>query len=108
MKILRPRQNNLSQITLLVYNLVNMSGVLIIKPSLTVTTEVFNRQSMDLNDQLMEKTPQIALKRNNVIILHDNATMSYVTLTTRDTLMQLQWDVLLHLVYFPDFTSSDF
>ena len=55
---------------------------------------------------LDEKHPEL-VNRKHIIFHQDNA-RSHVSLTTRQKLLQLDWEVLIHLPYSPDISPSDF
>lgn len=50
--------------------------------------------------------PYRATKQNKVFLPHDNV-RPRVTLTTQETFMELQWQVLSHQAHSPDITPSD-
>ena len=88
----------------------DMHGVLfyeLLKPSETITAELYSRQLKKLDDKLIEKRPYHASKQNKVILLHDNA-RPHVALRTRETLMELKWELLPHPAYSPDIAPSDY
>ena len=55
---------------------------------------------------LDEKRPEL-VNRNLIIFHQDNARL-HVSLTTREKLLQLGWEVLIHLPYSADIAPSDF
>ena len=59
-----------------------------------------------LKSALDEKRPEL-LKRK-CIIFHQDNTRPHVSLMTRQKLLQLGWEVLIHLLYSPDIVASDF
>lgn len=79
----------------------------LLKPNETVTADVYRRQLNKLNDQLLQKRPAIASNRRKVILLHDNA-RPHVARVVKDTLLQLEWEVLPHPAYSPDIAPSDY
>ena len=60
-------------------------------------------------DQLkaaLEKHTELVNRKR--IIFHQNNTRLHVSLMTRQKLLQLGWEVLIHLLYSPDIAPSDF
>ena len=88
----------------------DMEGVVyyeLLKPNETITTERYQQQLERLNDNLMQKRPSIASNRRKVILLHDNA-RSHVAIAVKQTLIDLEWEVLPHPAYSPDLAPSDY
>lgn len=79
----------------------------LLKPNETVTADVYQRQLNKLNDVMLQKRPAIASNRRKVILLHDNA-RPHVARVVKDTLLQLEWEVLPHPAYSPDIAPSDY
>lgn len=79
----------------------------LLKPNETVTADVYRRQLNKLNDVLLQKRPAIASNRRKVILLRDNA-RPHVARVVKDTLLQLEWEVLPHPAYSPDIAPSDY
>ena len=74
---------------------------------LTVTAERYVQQLYRLNQALQEKRPAYASKRRKVILLHDNA-RPHVAHKFKQTLYDLEWEVLPHPAYSPDIAPSDY
>ena len=55
---------------------------------------------------LDEKHPELVNRKR--VIFHQDNTRPHVSLTTRQKLLQLGWEVLIHLPYSPDIAPSDF
>ena len=79
----------------------------LLKPNETVTADVYRCQLNKLNNSLLQKRPAIASNRRKVILLHDNA-RPHVARVVKDTLLQLEWEVLPHPAYSPDIAPSDY
>lgn len=79
----------------------------LLKPNETVTAEVYKRQLIALNDELLRKRPSIASNRRKVILLHVNA-RPHIGKTVKETLLQLHWEILPHPAYSPDIAPSDY
>ena len=62
-------------------------------------------QLTKLNNAVEEKRPELT-NRKGVVFHHDNA-RPYTSLVTRQKLLELGWDVLLHPPYSPDLAPSD-
>lgn len=79
----------------------------LLKPNETVTADVYKRQINHLSAELLRKRPAIASNRRKVILLHDNA-RPHVAQSVKNTLLQLEWEVLPHPAYSPDTAPSDY
>lgn len=79
----------------------------LLKPNETVNAERYKQQLERLNENLMRKRPAIASNRRKVILLHDNA-RPHVAKAVKETLLQLEWEVLPHPAYSPDIAPSDY
>ena len=70
----------------------------------TINSDAYRRQLNKLNTVVKEKRPELA-NRKGVIFHHDNAT-PYTSLATRQKLLRLGWEVMLHPPYSPDLAPS--
>ena len=59
-----------------------------------------------LNAAVKEKRPEL-VNRKGVIFHYDNAT-PHTSLTTRQKLLRLSWEVMLHPPYSPDLAPLDY
>ena len=75
---------------------------MLFKPSESITED--RLQLNCLNEALLEKK---ASSRRKVMLLHDNA-RPHVAKAVKETLMQLEWEVLLHPAYSLDLAPSDY
>ncbi|GFU91047.1 histone-lysine N-methyltransferase SETMAR [Trichonephila clavipes] len=72
----------------------------------TINSEVYCHQLDKLNDALQQKRPEL-INRKCVVFHQDNA-RPHISLFTRQKLLQLEWDTMLHPPYFPDLEPSDY
>ena len=70
------------------------------------TKRLIPSQLHQLKAALDEKCPEL-VNRKCIIFHQDNARL-HVSLMTREKLLQLGWEVLIHLPYSPDVAPSDF
>jgi [histone H3]-lysine36 N-dimethyltransferase SETMAR len=67
---------------------------------------VYCHQLDKLNDSLKQKRPEL-INRKGVVFHKDNA-RPHTSLVTRQNLLQLGWNILLHPPYSPDLAPSDY
>ena len=79
----------------------------LLKPSETVTGDLYRRQLMRLSRALKEKQPQYSTRHDKVILQHDNA-RPHVEGPVKRYLETLKWEVLPHPPYSPDLAPSDY
>ena len=72
----------------------------------TINSDVYCRQLNKLNAEVKEKRPEL-VNRKSVIFHHDKAT-PHTSLATRQKLLRLGWDAMLHPPYSPDLTPSGY
>ena len=72
----------------------------------TINSSKYCSQLDQLKAALDEKHPEL-VNRKHIIFHQDNARL-HVSLMTRQKLLQLGWEVLIHLLYSPDIEPSDF
>lgn len=72
----------------------------------TIDSTVYCSQLTKLDQAIRTKRPELA-NRKGVVFHHDNA-RPHTSLTTRNKLLSLGWDVLPHPAYSPDLTPSDY
>ena len=72
----------------------------------TINSDVYYRQLNKLNAVVKEKRSEL-VNRKGVIIHHDNAT-PHTSLATRQKLLRLGWEVMLHPPYSPHLAPSDY
>lgn len=88
----------------------DQEGVLyyeLLGPNETVTADRYKQQLCRLSDELMQKRLSVANNRRKVILLHDNA-RPHVAKSVKQTLLQLEWEILPHPAYSPDLAPSDY
>ena len=72
----------------------------------TINSDAYCRQLNKLNAAVKEKRPEL-VNRKGVIFQHDNAT-PYTSLATRQKLLRLGWEVMLHPPYSLVLAPSDY
>ena len=72
----------------------------------TINSSNYCSQLNQLKAALNEKCP--ALVNRRLIIFHQDNTRPHVSFMTRQKLLQLGWEVLIHPPYSPDIAPSDF
>ena len=72
----------------------------------TINSELYCQQLERLSAALKEKRPEL-VNRKSVAFHHDNA-RPHASLTTREKLRDLGWEVLMHPPYSPDIAPSDY
>jgi len=79
----------------------------LLKPGETVNAVRYQQQINDLSRAIAENRPEYQERQKRVILLHDNAS-SHKSKVVRDTVENLQWEVLHHAAYSPDLAPSDY
>lgn len=79
----------------------------LLKPNETITSEVYKHQIEQLSQELQVKRPDYKGRHDKVILLHDNA-RPHTGKVVKDTLENLNWEILPHPPYSPDIAPSDF
>ena len=86
-----------------------MVGVLyyeLFPENLMINSNKYCSQLDPLKAALDEKRPELVNRK--CIIFHQDNTRPHVSLMTGKKLLELGWEVLIHLLYSPDITPSDF
>ena len=73
----------------------------LLKPGETVKAKIYKEQLQKLNQKIQELRPHQAHTARKVLLLHDNARLHFA-LATKDTILELGWEPLLHPSYSPD------
>ena len=84
----------------------DVSGVIyweMLNPNQTINADLYCTQLQKLADAISQKRPNL----KKIRFLHDNA-RPHTAKKTREKLLQLQWEVLIHPPYSPDLAPSDF
>ena len=72
----------------------------------TINSNKYCSQLDQLKSALDEKCPELVNRKR--IIFHQDNERPHVSLMTRQKLLQLGWEVLIHPQYSPDIAPSDF
>lgn len=72
----------------------------------TINTEVYCQQLDKLNAAINEKRPELVNRRS--VVFHQDNARPHTSLVTRQKLMELGWELMLHLPYSPDLAPSDY
>ena len=87
----------------------NWKGVLyyeLLLENQTINSNKYCSQLDQLKVELDEKHPELVNRK--CIIFHQDKARPHVSLMTRQKLLQLGWEVLIHLPYSSDIAPSDF
>jgi len=79
----------------------------LLKPSQTITGDLYRKQLMRLNRALKDKQLQYNKRHVKVILQHDNA-CPHVAKPVKTYLETLKWEVLPHPPYCSDIALSDY
>jgi len=79
----------------------------LLKPSETITGDLYRKQLMPLSRALKDKHLQYNERHNKVILQHRNA-RSRVATSVKTYLETLKWEVPPHPLYSPDIALSDY
>jgi histone-lysine N-methyltransferase SETMAR len=70
-----------------------------------INATVYSEQLESIHEKLKTKEPALVI-RKGVVLLHDNA-KPHVAKVTRETIIRLRWETLVHPQYSPDIAPSD-
>ena len=79
----------------------------VLEPKQTVNSDVYSQQLRRLSEKIREKRSVPGHGNRKVILLHDNA-RPHVALQTKETILELGWEVMPHSAYSPDLAPSDY
>lgn len=88
----------------------DMKGIIhyeLLEPKQTVNAQLYSQQLIRLDQKIREKRPGQGHGNKKIILLHDNA-RPHVALVTKETIVELGWEVLAHPAYSPDLAPSDY
>ena len=72
----------------------------------TINSNKYCSQFDQLKAALEKNHPELVNRKG--IIFHEDNTRPHASLMTRQNLLQLSWEILIHLPYSPDIAPSDF
>ena len=76
-------------------------------PKQTINEVRYSQQLRRLNEKILEKRSGPGHGNRKVILPHDNA-RPHVAMRTKETILELGWEVLPHPAYSPDMAPSDY
>lgn len=79
----------------------------LLKPSQTITAELYKKQLQCLNEAIATKRPEWTRRHDRIILQQDNA-RPHVARIVSEYLEELKWEILPHPPYSPDIAPSDF
>ena len=92
-------------------HLVDISETLLyyelLEPKQSIVAVRLSQQLRRLTEKKLEKRSRPGYGNREVILLHDNPRF-HVALRTKETFLELSWEVLPHPAYSPDIAPSDF
>ena len=72
-----------------------------------MNTDRYRQKIINLNHALIKKRPEWTRRHGKVILQHDNAPY-HTAKVVKNTLKALNWEILSHPPYSPDFAPSDY
>ena len=88
----------------------DIKGILyfeLLQPKQTVNAQLYSQQLTRLDEKIREKRTGPGHGNRKVILLHDNA-RPHVAIKTKETIIELGWEVMTHPAYSPDLAPSDY
>ena len=88
----------------------DMKGIIyyeLLEPKQTVNSQLYSQQLRRLDEKIKENRSGPGHGNRKVILLHDNA-RPHVALTTKQTIIDLKWEVMAHPAYSPDLAPSGY
>ena len=88
----------------------DMKGILyyeLLEPKQRVNSTIYSDQLRRLREKIEEKRPWNGHGARPIILLHDNA-LPHVAMETKETILELGWEVLAHPAYSPDLAPTDY
>ena len=79
----------------------------LLEPKQTINAERYSQQLRRLNEKILEKRSGPGHGNRKVILLHDNA-RPHVAMKTKETIIDLGWEVMSHPAYSPDLAPSHY
>ena len=79
----------------------------LLQPKQTVNAQLYSQQLTRLDEKIREKRTGPGHGNRKVILLHDNA-RPHVAIETKETIIELGWEVMTHPAYSPDLAPSDY
>lgn len=79
----------------------------LLKAGETVTSDRYQSQIINLERAYREKRPQHARRHERQLLLHDNAP-SHTTKRVKETIKEMEWELLPHPPYSQDLAPSDY
>lgn len=79
----------------------------LLQPKQTVNAQLYSQQLTRLDEKIREKRTGPGNGNRKVILLQNNARL-HVAMETKETIIELGWEVMAHPAYSPDLTPSDY
>lgn len=72
----------------------------------TINSDAYCAQLMKLDEAIKEKRPELVNRK--VVVFHQDNARPHTSLVTRQKLLELGWELMLHPPYSPDRAPSDY